>query len=148
VRGVVRYWPLVSRRELLLGGASHKDVAKAKAPWVLRLYYIQIVLFLVCSLNELFLLTLYGAAFGAVHLPRTHVASVDSAISSLLAKLSAFKPVDASLPPWIPVTVGWMMTVSFPVFAFKQLTSVVQMFWAMGRVAEYDQKLIDEKKKK
>ncbi|KAA0157497.1 hypothetical protein FNF29_00073 [Cafeteria roenbergensis] len=126
--------------DTLLGGTSHKDMSKAGTPWILQLYYKQIVLFVVCSLNEFFLLSAYAAAFGGiVALPSLGDAKLDGALQSLAGRaIPSLLPESGAPDTALARAFGWVLVVSFPVFVFKQLTSVVQLWWAAGRVAASD----------
>ncbi len=128
------------RSDTLLGGTSHKDMSKAGTPWILQLYYKQIVLFVVCSLNEFFLLSAYAAAFGGiVALPSLGDAKLDGALQSLAGRaIPSLLPESGAPDTALARAFGWVLVVSFPVFVFKQLTSVVQLWWAAGRVAASD----------
>jgi len=124
---------------MLERGSSHKDMSGDGTPWVLKLYYSQLILFTVCSLNELFLLLAYAAAqAGWVALP--DLGPADAIVRPLA--VAALPPLGR--PPALAAApaaaLGWCLVVSAPVFAFKQVTSAVQLVWAMGRVARADER--------
>ena len=116
--------------KLIAGVASHKDNTNA----ILKFYYGFPTLFLTCFGNEAFFVLLYIYRFAE-----------GPEIAQLGIK-SVFKPGT----PMKLVELG--ILVSFPVFAFKQLTNVIQLVDASSSIAEGDYsaylKKKAEKKKK
>ena len=102
---------------MLEKGRSHKDMSRSGTPAILQFYYTQAVLFVTCSLSEVYLLLVYGMLSGL--LPRD--------------------PLSPLLPGGSPI-VRVLGAASLAVYLFKQVTSFVQMTWAMARVAAVDEK--------
>jgi hypothetical protein len=110
-------------------------------PWILKLYYSQLILFLVCSLNEFCLLLMYASAQASiVHLPRLSVGglSLTGLVESALPQFQRHHAPALEVPETAMESLGWLLVIAIPVFAFKQVTSLVQLLWAMGRVADLD----------
>ena len=94
----------------LIGGASSH---KGSANWVVRLYYRRSVLFIVCAGTELWYLSLYAMYF----------------VPDLMFSL----PGGIALPLCRTLTM-----ITTPIFAFKQVTNVVQLHVAMHTLVEID----------
>jgi len=101
---------------------------KSSNNWIVRLYYHKPVLFCVCAGNELFYMCLYLNAFiqGPV-------------LGTLRAPFLA--------PDGAPCTLVEVAVLLFaPVFAFKQMTNVLQMFIAFGAINAYEQESAQRKR--
>ena len=116
---------------MLAGASSHKAVA-GEHPLLRFSYTVPFARFGVCLLNEACLLALfmlpYEAAFEAAvaaHVPLLHW---------LVAPLSPWL-VAAGPPSLLRATVA----VAFPVFALKQLFSVLQLVSAARRILDIDE---------
>eukprot|EP00160_Parvularia_atlantis_P017343 Unigene5923_Nuclearia_a/m.18137 Unigene5923_Nuclearia_a/g.18137 ORF Unigene5923_Nuclearia_a/g.18137 Unigene5923_Nuclearia_a/m.18137 type:complete len:133 (-) Unigene5923_Nuclearia_a:66-464(-) len=100
---------------LMSGSSSHKKVSD-DTNWFLRLYYeSRLVLFLMCAGNELFFVMLYV--------------------------IYHFEGPTLALGDGLP-TVSLLLVItllSFPVFAGKQVLSVIQMYGAAQALTEHDQ---------
>ncbi|PHH78520.1 hypothetical protein CDD80_6709 [Ophiocordyceps camponoti-rufipedis] len=140
---------------LVVGGAdsSHKNIDKSQSR-LLNLYYSnKIVLFVFCSLNELFFIALYLLSFSSPLLSPHLIKGVNDSVvqpgaqvnASLLRQMFA-DPFSAgalelarankmdSNGPWI------LAGISFPVMAMKQFINVVQLVKASKSLAEVDVK--------
>lgn len=108
-------------------------------PWILKLYYSQLVLFLVCSLNEFCLLLMYASAQGEmVRLPQLSVGGTDVTALVEAAVPQLARSTNPAVPAGVREALGWLLVAAVPVFVFKQTTSLVQLVWAAGRVAASD----------
>ncbi|RDA85350.1 hypothetical protein CP532_1265 [Ophiocordyceps camponoti-leonardi (nom. inval.)] len=137
---------------LVVGGAdsSHKNIDKSQSR-LLNLYYSnKIVLFVFCSLNEVFFIALYLLSFSSPLLSPHLIKGVDAQASaednaSLLKhmfsdpfsagalELARANKMDSN-GPWI------LAGLSFPVMAMKQFINVVQLVKASKSLAEVDVK--------
>ncbi|PFH56615.1 hypothetical protein XA68_16254 [Ophiocordyceps unilateralis] len=140
---------------LVVGGAdsSHKNIDKSQSR-LLNLYYSnKIVLFVFCSLNELFFIALYLLSFSSPllspHLIRgddDSTGGVGAQVNASLLKQMFADPFSAgalelarankmdSNGPWI------LAGISFPVMAMKQFINIVQLVKASKSLAEVDVK--------
>lgn len=114
---------------LLSGAASHKSLAGEHS--LLRFYYTApYALFSVCLLNEACLLAFYllphEAAFEA---------AVAAHVPALTAAAAAFVPALFTHTSVLRA----VLHISFPVFALKQLFSVLQLISAARRVLAIDE---------
>ncbi|KJZ80331.1 hypothetical protein HIM_00181 [Hirsutella minnesotensis 3608] len=143
---------------LVVGGAdsSHKNIDKSQSR-LLNLYYSnKIVLFVFCTLNELFFIALYLLSFSSPLLSPNLIKSVEETSGSTV---QPGVPVNASIlrqmfpdpfsaaaleiarankmdskGPWI------LAGISFPVMAMKQFLNIVQLVKASKSLAEVDVK--------
>ncbi|RDA93856.1 hypothetical protein CP533_6350 [Ophiocordyceps camponoti-saundersi (nom. inval.)] len=137
---------------LVVGGAdsSHKNIDKSQSR-LLNLYYSnKIVLFVFCSLNEVFFIALYLLSFSSPllspHLIKGVDAQAGAEVNASLLKHMFADPFSAgalelarankmdSNGPWI------LAGLSFPVMAMKQFINVVQLVKASKSLAEVDVK--------
>ncbi|PHH87906.1 hypothetical protein CDD83_8248 [Cordyceps sp. RAO-2017] len=141
---------------LVVGGAdsSHKNIDKSQSR-LLNLYYSnKTVLFIFCSLNELFFIALYLLSFSSPLLSPHLIKSVEET-SGIAVKPGA--PVNPSLLRQMfpdPFSAGalelarankmdsnvpWILAgVSFPVMAMKQVINIVQLVKASKSLADVD----------
>ena len=118
---------------MLVGAASHKSLADEHP--LLRFYYTApYALFTVCLLNEALLLAVFllphEAAFDAALAAWPGAALLRSAAGALTGWLGA--------PPASVLRAA--VVVCFPVFALKQVFSVLQLVTAARRVAAVDER--------
>lgn len=104
--------------QIVSGSNSHKKM-RADANWLLKLYYEnRVFLFLVCAFNETFYIALYLHHFDFLYIPGTNI----------------------SLSYWTAV-------VCTPVWFFKQICNVIQMFNACQMLAILDAAKMNEARK-
>lgn len=97
------------------GSNSHKNLNK-DANWLLRLYYEnRVFLFFVCAFTEIFYVALYLYHFDYFYIPGTEI--------------------DLSY---------WLVILTAPVWAFKQVCNVIQLVNASELLVELDAKMMND----
>ncbi|KAI0406975.1 CDP-diacylglycerol-inositol 3-phosphatidyltransferase-like protein PIS [Xylaria palmicola] len=143
---------------LAMGGSaeSHKNVDKSRS-WLLNLYYTnKVVLFVTCSLNELFFIALYLLSFSSPLLSPQLLQTVgeskaaaiqngaqvnSSIISQLFANPYSAAALEMARANKMDSTWPWILAgVSAPVMIIKNILNVVQLVKASKWLAEGDVK--------
>jgi hypothetical protein len=118
---------LSCRSSLKYGSASHKNTGDET--WLLRFYYsFPYALFFVCLFNETFLAMLYLIAY------QSNTATPAAAHTVFATQLS--------VGGWTMSVAELLARISFPVFALKQVISVVQLVTAAQRIVAIDTQAI------